>query len=130
MLEIFTAVALASSVVQFVDFGIKAVKTGREYYRSSSGTLQDLSHIERETANQSILLKRIRHDPSLSQDFELAQTVNQCSAVATELVDILSNLRRDPQKNRIMESASKSLKSLRLTSRIGKIEERLLKLRH
>jgi hypothetical protein len=51
MLDPLTALSLASSVIQFVDFGIKLFRSGRELYGSSNGSSvgnQDLDTIAKD----------------------------------------------------------------------------------
>lgn len=58
-MEALAALSLAGNIVQFVDFGIKAGKTVRELYKSTDGSTQRLSKIEKEALDQAELFKTI-----------------------------------------------------------------------
>jgi hypothetical protein len=59
MLEALVALSLVGNIVQFVDFGIKTGKTVRELYKSTDGSIQRLSEIEKEAFDQAELFKKI-----------------------------------------------------------------------
>ena len=55
MLDPFSAISLASSIVQFVDFGKRLVSEGRELYESADGALA--KHVELEAIIKDIKLR-------------------------------------------------------------------------
>lgn len=62
-IDLLTALSVASSVVQFVDFGIKILDTGTEIYHSTSGTSVQNAVIEDITRDLQGLLVRLRAQP-------------------------------------------------------------------
>jgi len=128
-MEALVALSLAGNVVQFIDFGIKAVKVVRDFYKSADGTLKSLSEIEKDVVDQAQCLRRISKGPLQKQDHELSKLVTACSNLSNELVIILQSLQIDPQKNRLIEAASKSLKARLVKSQMKDMERGLLKIR-
>ena len=129
MLDALVALSLAGNIVQFIDFGIKAAKTMRELYKSVDGTLQRLSQIEKEAISQAESFEAISKLPVKNRDPNLQKLTATCSSISNELVALLRSLQLDPQKNRLIETASKSFKSHLAKSRIKDMERGLLKVR-
>lgn len=96
MLDPFTAVSLASCVVQFTDFSIKLVSGSIELYKSANGLIAERSSLEvktnhvRKLAEKIIAVKDEGVDMSRVQLTELAHT---CSLIANELLSILDDLK-------------------------------------
>lgn len=128
-MEALTALGVAGNVVQFVDFGIKSIKTVRELYKSLDGTLNSLAEIEKQAVEQTQYFMTIQTGPLSKQDPGLAKLVMACSTLSNELLDLLRSLKMDPGKKRIFESASKSMKAFRAQSRIKDLERGLDKIR-
>ena len=129
MLEALVALSLVGNIVQFVDFGIKAGKTVRELCRSTDGSIQRLSEIEKEAFDQAELFKTILKGSLKDRDPKLLKLAATCSSISDERVALLRSLQLDPQKNRLVQAISKSFKSHVATSRIKEIELGLLKIR-
>jgi hypothetical protein len=55
-----SALSLAGTVVQFVDFGCKLLAEGRQIYQSSSGRLNTNEEIELITNDLQTLVKKLR----------------------------------------------------------------------
>lgn len=117
MLDPLTALSLASSVVQFVDFGTKLLRTGRELYDSSNGSSvgnQDLETIAKDLKG---LNGRLRHRPSpqwtnLSDaDRNLILLAEQCEDIADTLIDALEEVKLRSTPNRRFESFKQALKT-------------------
>jgi hypothetical protein len=98
VLEVFTALGLASSIVQFVDYGTKLFSKSKEIYHSATGassenfdlqvvslTLQDLSN---DLANTSYLAL----GPWSRDEKALAALAHECNKAASELVSLLKTL--------------------------------------
>lgn len=115
--------------MQFVDFSIKTIKTVRELYKSADGTLSSLASLEKQALEEAQYFTTIQTDSWSDKDPELSKAVMACSQLSEELVNLLRKLQIDPQKNRILESASKSMKALRSQSRIKEMERGLDKIR-
>lgn len=97
-LESVAALSLASSIVQFLDFGGKLFSTTKELYTSTTGLLADnveletiassLSHLSEDLANTHS--KNIRPSPT---DTDLANLAQDCKKIADELLAALDQLR-------------------------------------
>ena len=61
-----TALSLAGTVVQFVDFGCKLLSEGRQLYKSTSGKLKSNEEIEIITLDLQTLVKKLRGSLSYS----------------------------------------------------------------
>ena len=101
MLDPLTAVSLASSIVQFTDFGIKVVTSGINLYYSVDGFDAETSDLDFRTTNLRRLTDRIvvptgqdDDDTSVPEDEkELVELANRCRTIATELLTVLDGLR-------------------------------------
>jgi hypothetical protein len=91
VLDPYTALSLASSVVQFVDFGIKLVTDTREIYHSVTGQKKELVDLDIITSNLSQLstrLETISFAGSVDSDDEkpLRTLAGSCKDVSEELL--------------------------------------------
>ena len=120
------ALGLAGNIIQFIDFGIKSVKSVREIYKSVDGSLRSLSELEKEAIIQAGLF----HSKDLPNvDHQFTELVAFCRSTSNELVELLRGLQVNPQKNRLFEAASKSVKAHHAKSRIKGLERRLARAR-
>ena len=100
MLDPFTAVSLASCVVQFTDFGIKLVLGSIELYDSANGLNAERSNLElkanhvRKLADKIIALE---HDVAGRLTSErnswLSQHAKSCNKIAEDLLSVLDDLK-------------------------------------
>lgn len=127
-MKALVALGIAGNVVQFVDFGIKTVKAARELYKSTEGTLKTLIEIEKQAIDQAHYFQSISKG-GLSKDPELLKLGAECSSVSKDLVALIRSLQVDPQKNRLVEVAAKSIKTHLARSRIKELEKALVKIR-
>ena len=100
MLDPFTAVSLASSVVQFTDFGIKLVLGSIELHDSASGLSAERSHLELETNHVRKLADKIidlEHEVAGRRTFgrsnQLSQLAEACKVIAEDLLSVLDDLK-------------------------------------
>ena len=99
-----TALSLAGTVVQFVDFGIKLFSEGRQLYHSISGKLDSNHEIEIATTDLLCRVKKLRQSfqkPGSNATFTADELEEQkrfqliCDravAIAQEIVDKLNGL--------------------------------------
>jgi hypothetical protein len=97
-----TALSLAGTVVQFVDFGCKLLSEGRQLYKSTSGKLQSNEEIEIITLDLQILLKKLHVSPlpsvpgALTPQAEETKSLqlicDQASTIAEEMIMELEKL--------------------------------------
>ena len=132
MLDPLTAISLASSVVQFVDFSVKLVSTGHELYEK--GSLANNDEVERITQDLAHLAEELGADrpPSAKQpspdEIALQNLAGSCKELADEMMDVLKTLKVQKTKSGL-EIVRKSLKSMRKKGKIQDIEKRLEKIR-
>jgi hypothetical protein len=129
VLDPFSALGLASNIVQFIDFGCKLLSTGRELHNSTDGVLE--SNIELEVITKDLIdldekLMRSSGLLTLRSESERAlQTLAaSCKKDAERLLSILDNFK--------VSGPSPKWKSLRKGIRIlwkkEEIEELLARL--
>lgn len=117
-----TALSIASSAVQFVDFGIKILSKGHEIYASSSGALEENSQLQ-----QAIETFRSREDhlkESLgihtlvvpnqitSSEANLLELCQNCLSVAKALSERLERLKVTGTDHRKWKSIRQAIKSV------------------
>jgi hypothetical protein len=141
-----TALSLAGTVVQFVDFGCKLLSEGRQLYKSTSGKLQSNEEIEIITLDLRILLKKLHVSllPSVpgaltkqqAEETESLQLIcDQASTIAEEMIRELDKLALPSKANgsNAPRKATKTFKQLlkaRLSShKIADMVARLTELR-
>jgi hypothetical protein len=95
MLEALSAIALASSIIQFVEFGSKILASGYETYHSTHGTTDE--NVSLEYLTQSLYKFQDQlFTPSKSHehsDHELQSLAKQCSYLAGDLLLLFDSLK-------------------------------------
>jgi hypothetical protein len=86
-----TAVSLAGTIVQFVDYSTKLLLSGRDLYRSSSGKLEPNEELELVTTDLVAVCDKLRHQGNLGPDFE--KVCGEANKVARELLRRLDRLK-------------------------------------
>ena len=119
MLDPLTAISLASSVVQFTEFGIRLVTGTIELYYSADGANTERSSLEfritqvRNLANQVMYpLEHNDDDRSPSRHGQvLRELVASCKEIASDLLLVLDNLKvkRPAGPGRKLESFRKAI---------------------
>lgn len=136
----FSALSVATAVVQFIDFSSELIGGSREIYSSVSGQLQEHAELEQigsSLANLSNDLKvSLSGNPPTNQlspnDRELHSLCKQCEEIADELLEVLAQLKTQDNgklKTRGERSQWKSflqaLRSVWARERIGELQKRL-----
>src|SRR4051812_46224868 len=98
-----TALSLAGTVVQFVEFGTKVLKGSRQFYTSASGALlvnEELELITKDLSELTFKLRRpLTHDhftPSageLEEYRDLGALCHRCRTIAEKLIVRLNGLK-------------------------------------
>ncbi|MCJ1381965.1 hypothetical protein MMC17_005077 [Xylographa soralifera] len=135
MLDPFTALSLAGTVVQFVDFGNKLIKEGSELYHSASGALSVNAELENITVNLKAVTKKLetpsptntRSTETTKETEALRSLAESCSEAADELLKVLEDL-KVKGANRQWQSFRQALRSSHKKDQIRKIEKKLDKL--
>lgn len=104
MLDPFSAIGLASNIVQFVDFSCKLLSESKEIYKSvagsSAGNLElkevygNLHDISTKLAASTSPLLALRKRPSKEVE-ALRKLASSCKDVADELLSIIQELKTD-----------------------------------
>lgn len=112
-----TAVALASSIVQFVDFSSKLVSKGHHIYTSANGALSENLDLEAVTVDLSHLTARLKGYegctcPTKDQQ-DLLNLASSCDFLADQLMERLEKLKVDKDaKHRKWKSFRQALKAV------------------
>jgi hypothetical protein len=88
-MDAFTAIGLASNIVQFVDFSWKLIAESRAIYKSSEGASEENLTLSAITNDVAKLSNAIR---ASSYDDQLEPMAKECTAIAKELSDALDKL--------------------------------------
>lgn len=70
MLEPLTALSLASSVVQFVDFGQEIFALSRKIYKAGTGSVDEVERLERSIQNFRVLAEKLQILSGTKNGFE------------------------------------------------------------
>jgi len=136
VLEVFTALGLASSIVQFVDFGCNLFSKASELHQSAEGVSTenaDLEIIARSLERLSDgLIKSTRAaafgaGQSADED-ELRRLAEKCRSVAGELLSVLGALGIQGSNTR-WKSFRQALLSMWKKPKVEKMTETLLQFR-
>jgi flagellar motility protein MotE (MotC chaperone) len=134
MLDPLTALSLAGTIVQFVDFSTKLVAKGHELHNSADGASIGNAELEVMAKDLQELNRRLQKlQPSHGTDettltdsnVALRKLSQQCSGIATELVDALDNLKVQSTSNRRWKSFRQALKGLMKKEEVDAIAKRL-----
>ena len=104
-----SAISLAGTVVQLVDFSIKIVSKLSELYRSGSDGLIENQSIDKATKDLTKLNDQLK-DSSVS-DSDLQELCKASGDAADELLTALSKIKVDG-KGRTLQSFRKALRSI------------------
>jgi hypothetical protein len=131
-----SALSIAGTVVQFIDFGLKVVSKGRSIYRSGDGTLSEYHAIDLLTNDLLTLQARLRCSipsytldrESPSDDTALETLCTASSELAGTLLERL-NMAKAQGGCRAWKSFRQALKSVWSKKAIDEMLERLLAIR-
>ncbi|TVY24004.1 hypothetical protein LHYA1_G006937 [Lachnellula hyalina] len=139
VLEALTALSLAATIVQFVDFSSKLLAKGHEIYVSVDGASIENNDLEAATKNLRDLSGRLNVsavsrrgdtvEATSEPEVELIQLTTKCSAVARELLTLLDHLKVQPGSNRKWKTFQQALKSSLKQSQVDEIKSRLQAIR-
>jgi len=130
MLDPLTALSVAGTIVQFVDFSSKLLAKSREIYESASGASIDNNQLEAIAKDLEGLNARLRKplpsQQSLGEyDISLVKLGEQCAGVAAELIHALEELKVRGTTHLRWKSFRKALKSVRKREEVEAITLRL-----
>jgi len=132
-----TALSVASSVIQFVDFGSKLITNVYHIYTSANGVLAENLDLEATTYDLSQLM--IRLSPSQHEKFtcntkeqqDLEDLVLACAALASQLLKALQKLKVDKDtKDRKWMGFRQALRAVWSKKDLDEMAERLAGLKN
>jgi len=117
-LDPLTALSLAGTIVQFVDFGSKLVSRSKELYGSANGSLSVNEELDLVTQTLLKLVAKLQrpHESDVlaesgADDYQsLVELCSSCAQVAGEIITKLENLKMTgkPRRLRSLQQAVKS----------------------
>lgn len=128
-MEPFSALAAATSVVQFIDFSCKVITGSRELFNSATGQFidhKDLENITKHLISLSGPLQKPVHDSRRVQGDQLQPLCKRVNEVAGELISTLDSLRvTEAKKSARWESCYKALRSVWSQQQIALLQDKL-----
>lgn len=139
-----TALSVAGTIIQFVDFGSKLLSGSIELYRSSHGCLETHQELELVTSNLKSVAIKIRqaspfpegevgrplsHEDQHQED-SLHAICDEAARIADELLGKLASLKVKSEKNRVWESLKAVIKAAWSKEEIIVLSKRLSRLRN
>jgi hypothetical protein len=138
-LDPLSALSVAASVVQFVDFASKIICKGKEVYASVDGVLQENMQNETVTTRLLEMTKRLKKplvqvgsssEEERAQHHRLQQICKECSEISKELLQHLGDLKVPKgSEHRRWKSFRQALKSVWEKQAIDAMAKRLEGLR-
>lgn len=86
-----TALSVAGTIVQFVDFGSKLLSAAQDLYKSTSGSLTVNDEIELITSDLLAVTLKLRPDPKLGHEFQ--RICDEAARLAQEMLGRLDKLK-------------------------------------
>jgi hypothetical protein len=126
----FTALGVASNVIQIVEFSSRLISRTREIYHSRDGQLQDHVILDDAATNLSALVTELRSievpkpKEQTAADRQLIQLRQDCRTIARELHDQLERVRAQGGHQK-WQSVYQAIKSVYSENRIAAIQSRL-----
>lgn len=131
-----TALSLAGTIIQVIDFGTKVLHGSRSLYNSASGALDVNAELELITRDLTVLSKKLwrplsaanatNSDPNGHEYDSLRELCDGCKSVADELLVALEDLKMDgSQNNKAWKSLRYAIKSIFSQKEIDSLNDRL-----
>jgi N-terminal domain on NACHT_NTPase and P-loop NTPases len=132
----FTAIGLASSIVQFIDFSFKIVSKASEIKQSADGVLSENFDLEIVTKDLVVINARLKDSLQppkvaivlIQEQRRIYDLRERCNEVAEELLNALDKLKAKGSQGR-WKSLRQALKSVWDRDKIIDIQSRLTGLR-
>jgi len=136
-MEPLSALNLASSIIQLVDFGLRVISKGNQIYHSGDGVLSENHDLEVVTNDLLVLQTRLQcslrpqgwHAPLSDEDQALDQLSRTSNELATKLLERL-NMAKAQGRFRRWKSFRQALKSVWSKKEVDDMARRLEMLRN
>jgi hypothetical protein len=131
-----TALSVASTIVQFVDFGTKLLFHSNELYKSSMGTLHSNNELELVTTDLRGLVTKLRQSCRSESDVQVSSSddeqrrgfeklYNEVVKLAKDLVERLKKLKVKDGRHRMWQSLKQAVETAWSEKKIAKMKVRL-----
>lgn len=130
MAEAFAIIGLTSSILTFIEFGIKITSTFRAISSSADGTAAEIQELDKDlqqihTRNQRILARKESRKAS-PDEIRIADTVVACESLAQDLRKIIQKLSRRPDaRSRHFEAGRVTIQTAIKKGEIESLQKRL-----
>ena len=123
-----TIVSLLGNIVQFVEFSSNLISKSVQLYRSSDGTLAELTDTETATNHLLVLNNKLKDAAAKTGNEPLKDLCKSCESTAHELLGALDRVRVKTKHSK-WESVRKALMTVWSRDEIAELERRLARLR-
>jgi hypothetical protein len=137
-----SALSVAGTIIQFVDFGTKMLSSGMELYKSTKGSLNVSEELELVTGDLQAVLVKLRANadpensipsaPSPQSEAEIdehrdgfLQICNNAMLIAGELLRKLNDLKVKEGKHRVWQTLRAAMRTAWSKDEISALRERL-----
>jgi len=100
----FTAIGLASSIVQFVDYSTRLLSDAREIYTSVSGSTDQNKSLETITTEMKALSAKLSLPANSTQSEDekaLRRIATECESVSKEILSLLTKIKSPNPKSKL-----------------------------
>ena len=127
MLDPFSslAIAIATAIAQFIDFGAKVLKTANDIQRNK-GTTKDIADLEHNLSHFKILCEGLQESAKIQASLDLdghnlPAVAARCKDVASEIQTVLETFRGDGSSSKV-ESLKLAFRAQRKAGELKKCE--------
>lgn len=137
-----TALSVAGTIIQFVDFGRNLFKNSIQLYTSSRGSLKGHEELKLITRDLQCVIVKLRGSfsareiepvPPLARNDDFQQNLericDEAAGIATELLEKLNGLMVTDREHRVWKSLKAAVKAAWSHEEIQSLEKRLLVLK-
>lgn len=135
MLDPFSALNVATAVVQFLDFGIEFTGAVHKIYTSTDGLTQKNTEILSDSRRLEHLSSKLKtttvtdSDAWATSEKALLLVAGQCQELAKELSSMIEELRLEKDKSKTWDAVRRAWKTMRKKDTIDNLTRRLDRLR-
>jgi len=128
-----TALSVAGTIVQFVDYGTRLLSNAQELYKSSVGTLDANNELELVTTDLQALIAKLRSSVPRNDEADEGQDgpssfeklCDDAARVADELLGRLGKLKNRKESHKVWHSLQKAVECAWSKREINELKARL-----
>lgn len=142
IMDPLSALSVAGTIIQFVDFGTKMLSSGMELYKSTKGSLTVSEELELVVGDLQAVFEKLRANadpeksipsaPSPQSEAEIdehrdsfLEICNNATLIAEELLRKLNELKVKDGKNRVWQTLRAAIRTAWSKNEISALRERL-----